>query len=197
MMPAASPSGDGSSCRRIRSAATAERGRISMDDTSSGSPQNEVASADRVAFLRSASNVGHPNLPRDDPSTGVCASDSTPELERELDVLPEQVRRRDPCNVRDGQPQTVLIEHRGMGRDPARRTPSGNRHCASVSAFCPKCQASRTGQPGGVKNNHWPHIGAALLPLPDSPSKRWRAGDGVGMRRQRVATAPASPGRGR
>ena len=64
------------------------------------------------------------------------------ELEREFHVLPEQVRRRDPRTVRDGQSQTVLIEHRGMGWDPARRTPSGNRHCASVSAFCPKCQAS-------------------------------------------------------
>ena len=49
------------------------------------------------------------------------------ELEREFHVLPQQVRRRDPRNVRDGQPQTFRIEGKGMGRDPACRTASGTR----------------------------------------------------------------------
>ena len=49
------------------------------------------------------------------------------EPERDFRVLPEQVRRRDPCNVRDGQTQTFRIERKGMGRDPACRTASGTR----------------------------------------------------------------------
>ena len=37
------------------------------------------------------------------------------ELEREFHVLAEQVRRRDPCNVRGRQTQTFRIEGKGMG----------------------------------------------------------------------------------
>ena len=55
------------------------------------------------------------------------------ELQREVDVFfPEQVRRRHPRHLRDGQSQTVGTEREGMGLRPTRRTPSASWRCSRL-----------------------------------------------------------------